>query len=364
MKEYTKKTDLTFETQALSDPERTLFFDIETTGLARERDRIYLIGCGYLEDGRLTVRQFFAEQPEEERAVLSAFRLFAGSFTTLVHFNGDRFDLPFLQARLHRYGMSDITEGMESLDLYRVVRPVKGLLQLPDGKQKTLERFLGLERTDRFSGGELIDVYHAYTKAPTDDALTDLLTHNREDIEGLMTCLQVLSYRAFTEHLSEIRAVRASAGTYEDLQGARKRELFLELKLPAPLPADVTTHADGCHLRTKGDSATLRLPIIDDELKYFYANYKDYYYLPAEDTAIHKSVAQFVERGHREQAKAATCYTRKRGAYLPQWEALFSPVFRSSYEDKRLYFELTDELKKSREDLSRYAAHVIARLIG
>ena len=42
-----------------------------------------------------------------------------------------------------------------------------------------------------------------------------------------------------------------------------------------------------------------------DTLKYFYDNYKDYFYLPKEDTAIHKSVATYVDKDFRQKAKTA-----------------------------------------------------------
>ena len=97
--------------------------------------------------------------------------------------------------------------------------------------------------------------------------------------------------------------------------------------------------------------------------KYFYSNYKDYYYLPAEDQALHKSVAQFVDKTHRVQATAANCYTRKPGQYLMQWDSVFTPVFKKEYGDKKLYFELTDKLKQSRAAMSLYAVHVLAHII-
>ena len=61
----------------------------------------------------------------------------------------------------------------------------------------------------------------------------------------------------------------------------------------------------------------LFLPVYSGELKYFYPNPSDYYYLPLEDCAMHKSVASFVEKEYRKKATAATCYTKKTGTFLP-----------------------------------------------
>ena len=105
------------------------------------------------------------------------------------------------------------------------------------------------------------------------------------------------------------------------------------------------------------------MPIYEEELKYFYTNYKDYYYLPAEDLALHKSVGSFVDKEYRMQATAATCYTRKTGDYLPQWEFLFEPFFKREYDSKSLFFELTDSFKENREAFSRYASHILSMMM-
>ena len=59
-------------------------------------------------------------------------------------------------------------------------------------------------------------------------------------------------------------------------------------------------------------------------------------------------------KNHREQAKASNCYTRKESRYLPEWDVLVTPFFKKSYEDKQLYFELTDALTTDREFFSKY----------
>jgi hypothetical protein len=94
-------------------------------------------------------------------------------------------------------------------------------------------------------------------------------------------------------------------------------------------------------------------------MKYFYSNYRDYYYLPEEDTALHKSVAEYVDKEYRLQATAATCYTRKFSSYLQQWDYSFAPFFKREYRSKEIFFELTDEIKKDRDLFSRYANHVL-----
>jgi len=107
------------------------------------------------------------------------------------------------------------------------------------------------------------------------------------------------------------------------------------------------------------DLKKLNVPIYEEELKYFYANYKDYYYLPTEDVALHKSIASFVDKDYRIQACASNCYTRKISRFLPQWKILMEPFFKREYKSKDLFFELTDDIKKNRELFSIYASHIL-----
>ena len=133
----------------------------------------------------------------------------------------------------------------------------------------------------------------------------------------------------------------------------------MNLKFPVPLPADITCSANSCYFIGSDNEGKLRVPIYEEEMKYFYSNYKDYYYLPQEDIAIHKSVAGFVDKEFRQQALASNCYTRKVSSYLPQWDTLFTPFFKREYKDHDLFFELTDEFKTRREDFNRYAHHIL-----
>lgn len=105
------------------------------------------------------------------------------------------------------------------------------------------------------------------------------------------------------------------------------------------------------------------MPLYSEEMKYFYANYKDYYYLPREDMAVHKYIATYVEPDHRVQAKPQTCYTRKTASYLPQWSLYRTPFFKRRFEDSDIFFEFSDDMKKNRDALSDYAAYVLHHIL-
>jgi hypothetical protein len=160
-----------------------------------------------------------------------------------------------------------------------------------------------------------------------------------------------------------VRARKVQANYYKDIDGTQKQEVFMKLSLPFELPSSLSGNLDNCYFKIIGKEATLRVPLYDTELKYYYSNYKDYYYLPKEDMAIHKSIAEFVDKAFREKATPENCYTKKAGQYLLEWDLVFAPFFKEDYKDKRFFFDLNDNMKKSRFAMSLYASHVIAHIL-
>ena len=85
-----------------------LLLDIETTGLSAEHNAVYLIGCIYHQTDGWNLIQWMDNTGNEEKEVLSSFLLFASGYRILVHYNGDRFDIPFLRKRIE---LHSLTEG-------------------------------------------------------------------------------------------------------------------------------------------------------------------------------------------------------------------------------------------------------------
>ncbi len=366
--------------------EEILFLDIETTGLSPKNSDIYLIGTGYFQNHTWRVAQFFAEDDLQEKEVLISFSKLCKDFKYVVTFNGNRFDIPFLQNKYEKYEINSPFMALTSFDLYRQIAPYKSFLGLPDCKQKTIELSLGIDREDEYDGGKLIPIYQEYVESKDSEKLRLLLLHNSDDVKGMFGLIPILKYRSFfemfknlpkcsirtDEEISDsyydqyqlpVRARKVQANYYKDMDGTPKKEVYMKLTLPVVLPSSLAGNLDDCYFKTEGNEATLRVPLYETELKYFYSNYKDYYYLPKEDMAIHKSIAEFVDKAYREKAKPENCYTKKEGQYLLEWDLVFSPFFKEDYQDKRFFFDLNDNMKKSRFAMSLYASHVIAHVL-
>lgn len=355
-KQYTD-LNIGYQIEKIAPLSDILFIDIETTGFSAASSVCYLIGCAYYDGIHFTCRQFFADKPVEEKDILKEFLTFASRFKVLIHFNGNNFDIPYLQDKSRKYGLEFTLAGMSGVDLYRRTAPYKNFLKVPNCKQKTLEQYIGINREDTCNGGELINVYQQYVQLFNVDALAKLLLHNENDIQGMIQLIPILAYSdIFNDKLT---VTKVNMDRSMDFEGRETIELIMKIVLPSSLPGSITCMSSGCFFKGQGTEGVLKVPVYEDTLKYFYANYRDYYYLPIEDEALHKSVAGFVDKEHRVQATAATCYTKVHSLFLRQWSNQFSPFFKTDYSSKELFLELNSERKKDREFFSQYASHVL-----
>ena len=384
-------------------PEDVLFFDIETTGLSARSAGLYLIGVLTYTDKNWTLLQYFCEDVADEPAVLQAFFELLRTKKILISYNGDGFDIPFLLHMVEQYGLPYSFDTVESFDLFKKFRPLKHLLGLPDLKLKSCERFLGIDREDRFTGGELIEVYFEWQKTKMPALLDTLLLHNAEDIANLPNLLPLLRYRALphsnfqlraherlqdgttplvhlsftllspmspsahapvendTHEVTEARRLHCTdAGendTREVMAGRRqhcidtgengtreatddRRQHWPALTLPKPMDL----RGDFWALHAEGSAVELYVQLFEGERKLFFADFEHYYYLPAEDQVIHQSLAEFVDRSARKKACARNCYQRVSGCFLPECSEVYTPALRAEYRDKLRYAQYSDTL--------------------
>ncbi|MGL5260034.1 MAG: ribonuclease H-like domain-containing protein [Lachnospiraceae bacterium] len=358
--EQIKNVTINYPLESISTPESIFFLDIETTGFSASSSFVYLIGGCFLKNKKLEYIQWFAKSADEEKEILIAFKEFIKNYTMLIHFNGNQFDLPFLIKRANVHDIDLSFDTYNGLDIYKRIKPYKYFLKLSNCRQKTIEHFLGINREDKYSGGELISIYSDYCNTNDSLFLNLLLLHNKEDLIGMIEILPILAYSDIFNHTLYVKKVNSNY--YRDINHDKKQELVITVQLSKSLSVPISYHANECYFTATNDIGILRVPIYEEELKYYYENYKDYYYLPDEDVAIHKSVSSFVEKTYRENATAKTCYTRKFSTYLPQWDYIFSPFFKREFKSQNLFFEFTDEFKKNRTAFSNYASHILMML--
>ena len=151
----------------LAFPEKTIFLDIETTGLSRYYDIITLVGWSSQGRYGLFVR---GQDDSKLRAIMRDAQV-------IVTFNGSLFDLPFL-----RTAFPDLKIPPVHIDLRFLAKRV-GL----SGGQKSIEQELGIERPSAIldiRGDSAPVLWHRYRRGSL-DALKLLIEYNHCDIEGM-----------------------------------------------------------------------------------------------------------------------------------------------------------------------------------
>lgn len=325
----------TYPLRRIGPKEDLLFFDIETTGFSSASSQLYLIGCVYWKKNTWNLVQWLADTIEAEASILHSFLTFLQQFKILIHFNGDTFDLPYLQKRCTHFEIDWKLSHIKSIDLYKRIKPYRKLLGMDSLKQKSIEQFLGITRTDTFSGGELIQIYQEYLTNHSKSLEELLLLHNEDDLKGMPKILPILYYDDFWKHPFSLTSHQLYQKTSPDGSPCQLLNLTCESQYSIPVPFFRETPMVSC--LAKHNCLYLTIELFQGTLKHFYPNYKDYYYLPYEDTAIHKSIGEYVDKSARTRATAKNCYTKKEGLFLPQPEPIWEPAMRKEYRDKQCY---------------------------
>lgn len=170
------------------------FIDIETTGLSRKNNMIYLIGLLYfnVDSNTWILKQYFANSMDKEAQLLNTFISDIFSFDKLITYNGDSFDLPFINHRLAHYNIDTFINLSKSFDLYRVIRQNRQYLDLENLKLKTIEESLGFFRKDMYSGFDCIGFYHNYTNSKNPVLRDNILKHNYDDLVHMLDIMIIL----------------------------------------------------------------------------------------------------------------------------------------------------------------------------
>ncbi len=148
--------------------DRACFFDIETTGLDQQRDRVTTVSLHEAGETTTLVRG--------DDLTADRLRAELGEADLLVTFNGKRFDVPFLEESF------DVSLDRPHLDLMYTCRK----LDLTGGL-KPIEREVGIERElPEISGRDAVRLWREH-ESGRDGSLETLIEYNREDARNLET---------------------------------------------------------------------------------------------------------------------------------------------------------------------------------
>ena len=349
--------------------EDTLLYDIETTGLNPKSSQLYILGILLFHKENIELIQYFAESVLDEEEILEQFFQLCKTKKVLISFNGEGFDNRFVESMAKSYGKLPLHLYLKQLDLFKLIRKRKKFYGLESASLKSCERFLGIYREDRCSGGELISVYREYLQDKGSEKKNMLLLHNREDIQNLPALFSFLAYENIfqgnvkfqtaefleseeiknikyhhqtknpleTAHLELESSLQIKKLELEEAENSRTaKKLCLQYYLPSPVPVPLTLAPKNYLLEIKDKSLFLTVPLYQGELCYFFKDYKDYEFIPSEDRVVHKSLASMYPKEMREKAKASTAYQKMKASFLPVFQEK-EKVFKKTYQDKNCF---------------------------
>lgn len=299
--------------------EEILFFDIETTGLSPKTSSLYMIGAMYFDtvSNLWHIKQFFADDYKSEAQIIISFLELLDTYKYLYHFNGKRFDIPYvldkcqkynIELSKHCYDILNDTESMYSIDILAMIRPLKKLLSIEKANQTALEKWLGIIRDDKYDGGQLIPIYSQYmqyknTKFDKSTKLLKLLLlHNHDDIRQMLNVCSILSYKDVFSDKNNITII--------DITPENNKCINIKFKQNITVPKSITiTKAypkskediidiQDMMLLLDGNEVVLLVPIFYGTLKCFYPNHENYNYIEKEGIFIPSITQNQLESGN------------------------------------------------------------------
>src|SRR6267143_1438909 len=176
---------------ALQNPEKWLFLDTETTGLAGGTGTFaFLIGLAWWDAGGLQIEQFLMRDFTEEYSILHELAERAAERPVLVTFNGKSFDWPLLENRFTMTRSIAVPKLAAHLDL---LHPARALWKLRLGSVRLVElerhvldaRTLGWHREEDVLAALIPQHYFDYLRGGPAEPLAAVVRHNQMDLRGL-----------------------------------------------------------------------------------------------------------------------------------------------------------------------------------
>src|SRR6266481_5187302 len=223
----------------LADPEKWLFLDTETTGLAGGTGTYaFLVGLAWWDAGGLQVEQFFMRDFSEEHSLLHELCGRLAERPVLETFNGKSFDWPLLESRFTMTRSIAVPKLSAHLDL---LHPARALWKLRLGSVRLVElerhvldaQRLGWRRDDDVSSALIPQFYFDYLRGGPAEPLAGVVRHNQMDLRGLAALFGIsrfLQRRGETDRAHSACSQALEIGLPAEFRPKARRELALMAK--------------------------------------------------------------------------------------------------------------------------------------
>jgi len=171
--------------QEAFDPEKLLFFDMETTGLGGSGTVPFLIGFGSVRGDSFQVRQYFLPDYPDEAAMLEAVREEITEDTIVVSYNGKSFDMPILVDRMIINRVERKLKIAGHFDLLHSARRLYRRRLRSCTLSNIEKNILDFERYGDVPGEMVPAVYFNWLNSMGTELLGQVVEHNLNDIVSL-----------------------------------------------------------------------------------------------------------------------------------------------------------------------------------
>lgn len=367
---YIKTTDTLFPQMSKKN---IMVFDIDTTSFEAANGCIFLIGTLTYEDNTLISRHYFSESISEETEIIEKFLDIAGDYNVLLSFKGESFDIAFIGKRIYELKKQnsqdrDLCDKLSflynklqnirsrSYDVFNEIHAIKPYMDFTSTKLDALRAKFGQKITERVSGENISKFYVEHIAANKLKSLLEITgkpenvgfipDYDPKPIEDELAHIDPDAGDRFLENILARNRENMEAVLYI----MRLSHLFVMRQ--GHFNICLETDPISLHIQECDFSIEIPLEICELDLKIFYANFKDYYYFPAEDMAVHKSVAEFADAASKKKATSKTAYRKVSGsfvriptAYAKSDNNKASNRYKTDYEAEEYYLPL-DEIKR------------------
>lgn len=165
--------------------DKCVFLDIETSGFSPVNDNLISVSILTVENNFFIITQFFIEKrADEEELILETTKLFENK-NFIVTYNGNSFDLPFINTKVNKYNIDFNINQYIKIDLYNDILVLKNKLSIDNMKLQTIEKYFKIERIDELNGKDIIKLYTSYLLNNKTYYKDLILEHNYEDVYNL-----------------------------------------------------------------------------------------------------------------------------------------------------------------------------------
>jgi uncharacterized protein YprB with RNaseH-like and TPR domain len=215
------------------DPEKILFFDVETTGLAGGTGTIpFMLGFGFFDSGLFRVKVFILNDLNREEELLGKVDEFLGDreFSATVTYNGKAFDFPLMETR---YILNRKRFPLLKKPHMDFLFPARTLWKYTYESRKLGylgEIILGISRQEDVEGSQIPALYFNYLRTNQFSLLEKVVEHNALDLVGLSALmLQGISYMKDISNTQDEGEVLGTALLFEKSGDLNKANELLEV---------------------------------------------------------------------------------------------------------------------------------------